>query len=48
MKKFILTAMVILFTLNNPVFAVVVNENRQAEMEKTLFMAAGVQDRTLR
>lgn len=48
MKKFILTAMVIFFTLNNPVFAAVVNENRQAEMEKTLFMAAGTQDRTLR
>jgi outer membrane protein TolC len=48
MKKFILSAIIILFTLDNSCFGAIVNESRQTEMEKTLFMAAGAQDRTLR
>ncbi|MDD5506297.1 MAG: TolC family protein [Candidatus Omnitrophica bacterium] len=48
MKKLILTTVIILFALDNPCFGAVVDEGRQSEMEKTLFMAAGAQDRTLR
>ncbi|MBU0547209.1 MAG: TolC family protein [Candidatus Omnitrophica bacterium] len=48
MKKFISIVMTILFTFNSSSFAAVVNDSRQAEMEKTLFMAVGSQDRILR
>ncbi|MDD5561635.1 MAG: TolC family protein [Candidatus Omnitrophica bacterium] len=45
MKKFIIIG--ILFIFNNFCFAAI-EDPRQAEMEKTIFMAAGAQDRTLR
>ena len=48
MKKFILIATVVLLTFSNSSFAAVVNDPRQAEMEKSIFMAVGSQDRTLR
>ncbi len=48
MKKLILMMSAILFAFNNSYAAPAVNDNRQSEMEKVLFMSAGAQDRTLR
>lgn len=48
MKKLIIMMLAILFIFNESYSSPVVNDSRQSEMEKVLFMSAGAQDRILR